>query len=386
MKKSFFLLSSAIAFIMLAYSNEIQSQNLRVRIFTTVNITQVNLTASFGTYFLEDTIKIKKQDKITFSAENGKVKAMINDKVLCNKDSIRFTSEDIKCFFQITPLNAKQRRYDNNLIVKLSKDKKNLLLINDVTQDNYLAGVVQSEAGGASDNVEFFKVQAICCRSYMMRFINKHIKEDYNLCDDVNCQVYLSRANKPQCIEGAAATNGEIIVDDNWKIIETLFHSNSGGQTANSEDVWGNKISYLRSVVDSFSIGKPNYQWEKEIKEKDWLNYFKNKGVNIKDYNTKQELLNFSQEEGRKAKLFDVPLTQIRKDFQLKSTFFDVIPWGSNVKLKGKGYGHGVGMSQEGAVNMCDEGYEYWEVIEHYYQGVKIINLNDNKSEDNTKK
>lgn len=375
MKKITILLILVVLYSVFLQANAQSEKRLRIRIFSTNSITQANVVASFGSYVLDDKTHIKKQDKINLAVDNGKVKVSIDDKELYSKDSVRLSSQDLKCFLQITPSNAKMRRYDNDLIVKLSKDKKNLLLINEVTEDNYLAGVVQSEAGGASDNVEFFKVQAICCRSYMNRFRSKHIKEGYNLCDDVNCQVYLSRANKSQCIEGASQTTGEIIVDKDGKIIETLFHSNSGGQTANSEDVWGNNIPYLRSVVDSFSMGKPNYQWEKEIKEKDWLNYFKSKGIDIKDYNTKQELLNFSQTDGRKAKLFGIPLTQIRKDFKLKSTFFDVVPWGSNVKLKGRGYGHGVGMSQEGAINMCDEGYEYWEVIEHYYQDVKIKNL-----------
>ncbi|MBR1626402.1 MAG: SpoIID/LytB domain-containing protein [Bacteroidales bacterium] len=375
MKKTISLLIAVLFIASFCHSQEQTDKKLRIRIYSTVNTNQIVVTPSFGTYVLDGQTPIRKQDKLILKAENGKLKALMGEKVLFSKDSVKLSSEDLKCFFQITPSNAKMRRYDNDLIVLLSKDKNNLLLINEVTEDNYLAGVVQSEAGGASDNVEFFKVQAICCRSYMNRFINKHIKEGYNLCDDVNCQVYLSRANKNQCIEGATQTSGEIIVDENDRIIETLFHSNSGGMTANSEDVWGNKIPYLRSVVDSFSIGRPNYQWEKEISQKDWLNYFKNKGVNIKDYNTKQELMNFSQEDGRKVKLFDIPLTQIRKDFKLKSTFFDVIPWGSNVKLKGKGYGHGVGMCQEGAANMCDEGYEYWEVIEFYYTGVKIKNL-----------
>lgn len=377
MKKIAILLIVVVLYSICLQANAQSEKRLRIRIFSTNNITQADVVASFGSYVLDDKSQIKKQDKVNLAVDNGKVKVSIGDKVLYSKDSVHISSQDLKCFLQIIPANAKMRRYDNDLIVKLSKDKKTLLLINDITEDNYLAGVVQSEAGGASDNVEFFKVQAICCRSYMNRFRDKHIKEGYNLCDDVNCQVYLSRANKSQCIEGTSQTHGEIIVDEDDKIIETLFHSNSGGQTANSEDVWGNKIPYLRSVVDSFSIGKPNYQWEKEIKEKDWLNYFKSKGIDIKDYNTKQELLNFSQADGRKAKLFGIPLTQIRKDFKLKSTFFDVVPWGSNVKLKGKGYGHGVGMSQEGAVNMCEEGYEYWEVIEHYYQGVKIKNINE---------
>lgn len=349
----------------------LSAENVRVRIYTGNNIKEATLAVSFGNYTIENQ-QIRKNTKVRLSLQDNRVALYINDSLFCSKDTIKLVSTDAKCFFQVTPSGLKPRRYDNNLDVTATKDGKSLLLINDVEIENYIAGVVQSEAGGASDNVEFFKVQAICCRTYMQRNINKHQKEGYNLCDQVNCQVYFSRANKEQVIEGTHKTMGEVIVDENDKPIETLFHSNSGGQTANAQDVWGKEVSYLKSIVDSFSISQPNYTWEKEISEKEWLNYFKNKGINTKDYNNKVELLNFSQQEGRKDKIFGISLVQIRKDFKLKSTFFSVQPWGSNVKLKGKGYGHGVGLSQEGAAKMCEEGYEYWQVIEHYYSGVKI--------------
>ncbi len=357
-------------------SVSLSAQNVRVRIFSKENIDKATFTSSFGTYFLEDSLRIKKQDKLSLQAKDGKIDVYLNDSIIGSKDSVMFSSKDLKCFFQITPLNVKSRRYDNDLLVKLGADNK-LLLINIVSPDNYLAGVVQSEAGGASDDIEFFKVQAICCRTYMYKFMSKHIKEGYNLCDDVNCQVYLSRANKVECIEGANTTSGEVIVDSMDRVIEPLFHSNSGGQTAIAKDVWGKDVDYLQSIQDTFSLSGKNASWEKVIKKSQWLNYFANKGINVKDKNNKEELLSFSQAQGRKASLINIPLTQIRKDFNLKSTYFDVMPWGSDIKLKGRGYGHGVGMSQEGAVEMCKQGYQYWEVIEFYYQGVNIKNLND---------
>lgn len=362
-----------------------QSQNIKIRVFSENNINKITLASSFGNYFIDaDNLKdinIKRQDKIDLEKQDNKIVLSINDSVYGKVDTIHFYSNDLKCFFQITPTNPslKSRRYDDNLLIYLDSKDKGLKIINDVKEDNYLAGVVQSEVGGVCDNVEFFKVQAICCRNYLRRNINKHIKDGYNLCDGVNCQAYKSRANKKEVIDGANKSQGEVIVDSNNNIIETLFHSNSGGQTVNASDVWENDISFLQSKIDSFSINQPNYRWEKRIREKDWLKYFKDKGIDVKDYNNKTEILNFSQEEGRKTKLLNIPLTQIRKDFNLKSTFFTVQPFGSDVKLNGKGYGHGVGMSQEGAAKMCQEGYEYWQVIEFYYTGVKIIKIEENK-------
>lgn len=362
-------ISAIVCLILLSVC--LKAENIRVRIYSENTIKEVNLGVSFGGYTL-DNQKIKRQDKIKAVLQDGKIVLSLNDKEVSKSDTIKLVSQDLKCFFQVEPQGLKPRRYDNDLEISVSKDRQSLVLINVANPDNYIAGVVQSEAGGASDNVEFFKVQAVCCRTYMLRNIDKHKKDGYNLCDCVNCQVYFSRANKEQVIEGAAKTTGEIITDKDGKPIETLFHSNSGGQTVNAKDVWGKELPYLQSVTDSFSIGQPNYLWDKDIKEKEWLNYFKAKGIDVKKAENKNELLNFSQDTGRKDNILGVSLVQIRKDFKLKSTFFSVVPWGSSVKLKGKGYGHGVGLSQEGAAKMCEEGYEYWQVLELYYSNIKI--------------
>ncbi|MDD2531003.1 MAG: SpoIID/LytB domain-containing protein, partial [Bacteroidales bacterium] len=230
---------------------------------------------------------------------------------------------------------------------------------------------------GATTNVDFFKLQAICVRNYLFKNLNKHKAEGFHLCDGVHCQAYKGRANQVEVIQGAYNSKGEIIVDSLGNIIETVFHSNSGGQTVNSEDVWGKPFSHLVGKIDSFSVGTKAYQWEKYIKIRDWKRYFREKGVNIKNDSIEKELLNFSQKDGRKKEMLGVPLVQIRKDFGLRSTFFDCQEWGSEVRLNGRGYGHGVGLSQEGAINMCNQGYEYWQVIEHYYSGARIKRLND---------
>ena len=314
---------------------------------------------------------IFKEDNMLSDLEIAQQAKILNIKEIAKK--INLTASGLKSFFQIKPLKPQitERRYEDGL--EITSKNKSLFIINVVKTDNYIAGVVQSETWGATTNIDFFKVQAICCRNYLMNNLEKHAEEGYNLCDGVHCQAYKTRANKKEVTEGAYKSKGEVIVDSQGNIIETLFHSNSGGETVNAKDVWGKDVPYLVSIEDSFSVGCKNYQWEKYIKLKEWLNYFRNKGLNIKDKEIEDALINFSQQEGRKTDLLGIPLTTIRKDFNLKSTYFDVQKWGGEVKLTGKGYGHGVGMSQEGAIKMCEEGYEYWEVIEHYFKGVKVI-------------
>ena len=377
MKKLFLILTLIFAFNFTAFSQASSVENLRIRLFSDKNIEEVMFIPSFGSYFLEtekgDKIKLSKTSKLKIKDLDGQLEIKINDTVYKKAKKINLTPSGLKSFFQIKPLKPQitERRYEDGL--EITSKNKSLFIINVVKTENYIAGVVQSETWGATTNIDFFKVQAICCRNYLMNNLEKHAEEGYNLCDGVHCQAYKTRANKKEVTAGAYKSKGKIIVDSQGNIIETLFHSNSGGETVNAKDVWGKDVPYLVSVEDSFSVGGKHYQWEKYIKLKDWLNYFRNKGLKIKDKEIEDALLNFSQQEGRKTDIMGISLKTIREDFDLKSTYFNVQKWGGEVKLTGKGYGHGVGMSQEGAIKMCEEGYEYWEVIEHYFKGVKVI-------------
>ena len=377
MKKILLILLFIISFPIYIFAQSEDINKIRVRIFSDQQIEEVLFIPSFGQYHLEtekgDKIKLNKTSKLTVKDLDGQIEIKINDTAYCKAKKITLTSTGLKSFFQIKPIKPQilERRYEDNL--EISSKKNSLFIINIVKTDNYIAGVVQSETWGATTNIDFFKIQAICCRNYLMNNLEKHADEGYNVCDGIHCQAYKTRANKKEVTEGAYKSKGEVIVDSENNIIETLFHSNSGGVTVDAKDVWGKEVPYLVSVTDSFSVGCKNYQWEKFIKLRDWLNYFRSKGLNIKNKEIEDALINFSQEEGRKTELLGIPLTTIRKDFNLKSTYFNVQKWGGEVKLTGKGYGHGVGMSQEGAIKMCEEGYEYWEVIEHYFKGVKVI-------------
>ena len=373
-------LKTILLIAIITLSLNLKAENINVRIYADKQIKEASFVSSFGRYtikFGKEEISIQKTDIVKLKLKSEKVELQINDSIIGSYKSISFLTQGLMNFFLISPKDAPERRYDDNLIV--TSERNQLQLINNIEIESYIAGVVQAETWGATKNVDFFKLQAICVRNYLFMNIQKHKKDGYQMCDGVHCQAYKGRANQVEVIQGAHNSRSEVIVDSSGNLIETLFHANSGGQTVNSEDVWSRPFSHLVGKQDTFSVGMKAYEWEKFIRLKDWKNYFREKGVNIKDDSIKNELISFSQKEGRKKTMLGIPLVQIRKDFALRSTLFDIQLWGSEVKLTGKGYGHGVGMSQEGAINMCDQGYEYWQVLEFYYSGSKIKRLDAEK-------
>lgn len=69
-----------------------------------------------------------------------------------------------------------------------------------------------------------------------------------------------------------------------------------------------------------------------------------------------------------------VPFTRIRKDLKLRSTYFYIEQEGDRAVLYGRGSGHGVGLCQQGGIEMANRGYSYVDILKHYYKGIHIIN------------
>jgi stage II sporulation protein D len=272
--------------------------------------------------------------------------------------------------------DRKQRIYPDNYIV--TNEAGNLKMLNEVKLDNYIAGVVEAESGTRS-TPEFYKVQAILARTFALAHVNKHLAEGFSLCDQVHCQAYYGKPRFEGITEMVLDTKGKVVVDENLNLIVAAFHSNSGGQTANSEDVWGARTSYLRSVNDTFSTRMPNYKWERKMAIDDWLSYLKLKHkYPIDEPGAKELALNFKQDTRKvylEASNVKVPLKNVRQDLQLKSTYFNISKEGDSVIFEGKGYGHSLGMSQEGAMRMTKLGYSYTDVLNFYYRNIQIIDM-----------
>ena len=364
-----------ISLISIAFG--VHADRVKVRLFSNNSIDQINISFDLGTYNLysNDTSIIEAEmgagRSVELTPTAGKVHVTIDGYDYGTHSNISFIANDTACILCLNPRKLKHRTYEGNLLVSVNRNGK-LLLINDVEFETYIAGVVQSEIYG--DKSDIFRVQAIISRTWALKNIRKHASEGYNFCDQVHCQAYLNRCVRPDIMLGTMQSSGMTIVDENGQLIETPFHANSGGETANSEDVWRSAVPYLRSVPDTFSYHMKQSEWVKVLTEDKWLNYFSSKHkIDTTNDSIRNELLSFSQST-RKKRICGIPLTRIRNDFQLRSTFFSVLYDSSShrITLSGHGFGHGVGLSQEGTIRMVNLGISYDSIIRHYYSGALI--------------
>ena len=363
--------------LLLIVSLSASAERVRVRLYSTNDITTLNVSFDLGAYnlyadgdnLLEDLVGEGRS--VLVRVEGNKLHVSVNDDDYGSYSTLRLEATDTACILCINPQGCKQRTYEGNLDITLLKNGK-MQLVNDVEFETYIAGVVQSEIYGTQTDI--FRIQAIISRTWALRNLKKHAADGYNFCDNVHCQAYQNRCIRPDIMIGAIQSSGETLVDSAGNLIETPFHSNSGGQTANSEDVWKAALPYLQSVPDTFSYRMRQSDWVRTISLDRWLNYFKTKHkIDITDSALLDSLTHFTQET-RKARLLGIPLTRVRTDFQLKSTFFSVSVDSASMSviLHGHGYGHGVGLSQEGTIRMVSLGYSYDSILFHYYTGAVL--------------
>ena len=249
-------------------------------------------------------------------------------------------------------------------------NNKKLDIVNRVDMDEYLKGVLPKEMS-PSFPMESLKAQALCSRSFAINNYNKFIKNGYNLDDTTRSQVYYGKDVEEKTTNKAVEeTIGQVIKYDG-KVAETIFCASSGGYTVASSEAWGgNSVPYLISKEDPYSV----HPWKYELKNSDLkkLNLSDVFSVSL-DYNNSNRVnnLTFSTSKGD----VKIKATDFRKKIGntiIKSTLFDVNVIGNKVFVSGKGYGHGVGMSQYGAVEMAKKGSNYKDIIEFYFPGTNI--------------
>jgi stage II sporulation protein D len=378
-----------IALLLLVFLIAAQGHGLtlKVGLLTPVQTSSIIVLPVEGAYDVYGNgvkiISIKSGNFANLKAEKKGISLRNFDKSYGIFNNIRFVSTSGHSTFRIksiAPVTGTYT-YDDNLEITLNKYA--LRIVNNVDLEDYVAGVVESEAG-KNMAFEFLKLQAIICRTYALSLTTRHNNDGYQLCDNVHCQVYKGKSRfNGNIVAAVLDTKGKVIADANFHLITAAFHSNCGGETVNSEDVWSVSLPYLRSVKDTFCCRKPHAVWEKKIPMYDWKNYLsvKNKKP-LYDNTGSHDSFNYSpkvREINYGYQTLRIPLKNMRNDLGLRSTFFNIQERNDSVILKGNGFGHGVGMCQEGAMRMAELGYPYETIVKFYYKNVGVIHLDNLK-------
>ncbi|MFZ5569987.1 MAG: SpoIID/LytB domain-containing protein [Thermodesulfobacteriota bacterium] len=279
-------------------------------------------------------------------------------------------------------LEVNGRSYRGDITV--SATAGGLMAVNHVPTEQYLYGVIPGEM--PSDwPMEALMAQAVAARTYALYMKEKNERNPYDVAANTVSQVYGGLLAETRRTNRAVdKTRGQVMTHDG-RLIAAYYHSNSGGHTEDPRHVWNARIPYLRGIPDRFSNGSTNEDWECFLTYEEITRRLRRCGLGIGK--VAQLNLEGKSRSGRNLRVLvvsDKGITPFSSsNFRMtmgenivKSTLFHILPSVGGVRLKGRGYGHGVGMSQWGAKQMARLGSNYRDILTYYYHGIQIVSLN----------
>jgi stage II sporulation protein D len=260
--------------------------------------------------------------------------------------------------------------------IRLMNQGQGLIAVNHVGLEQYLYSVVGSEAIPTWP-LEALKAQAVAARTYAIYKSSTSGNRFYDLDTTTATQVYKGLEKEyVSTYEAVEATKGQIVTYNNRAIL-AAFHSSSGGHTENVEDVWSSPLPYLRGVVDYDQLS-PVFQWTETFSANEVTRMIGGVGTikaMIPEKTTPHGRIISMKIVGSKGTK-RLSGTKLRQALKLKSTLFTVsTATKGTFQITGRGYGHGIGLSQWGTQYLAEAGVTYDQILAHYYQSASLSQL-----------
>lgn len=280
----------------------------------------------------------------------------------------------------INEIEEIELKYINNINVRVKRLSTNEIQI--VPLEEYIVGVLAGEMPVYFE-LEALKAQAVASRSYVLKRLEYNKDSEYDVVDSVLNQVYLDdnylkeawgkdyvvNINK---LRTAVNQTIDEYLEYNGEIIDALFFSTSNGYTEDASVVFNLELPYLKSVESKWDAQTSSvFNSQKTISlqefyEKLGLEYKSELSFNVLERSDTNRIIKLEINGNM------LNATDVYNKLGLRSTDFNLTQVGTNVVIDARGYGHGVGMSQYGALGMAKEGYNYKQILEYYYSGAEI--------------
>lgn len=283
-------------------------------------------------------------------------------------------------FYEIDKKKEIELKYVSNTIIRVKRNATGD--IDEVPFEEYIVGVLAGEMPIYFEK-EAFKAQAVAARSYALKRMEYNTQNDYDVVDSIMNQVYLDNnylkdawgenyvKNINKLREAVNETSGEYLEYDG-EVIDAMFFSTSNGYTEDVQLVFNIDLPYLKSVKSAWDEDTSSaFRTTKTISASSFyeilgLVYSDTLDVKIIKRSSTNRIISLSingtEFLGR----------DLYNKLGLKSTDFSLKQQENNIVINTTGYGHGVGMSQYGALGMAEEGYMYDEILSYYYIGTTI--------------
>jgi len=401
----FKLLSAAVCLLMLS-SNAVVAQAATLTIQDkynkqiTVGLTSLNNISTLDfkvtdNYYVQENpdIIIYKGAQYNVTISNSQFNLYKNGSLVTTMDKLTICP-NVKTSY-ITFVKDIWLRYFSGSITFVKQSSSTFVPVNKLNMEDYVKGVIPYEVSESYPEAAL-KVQAVAARTYALANLGRFSSYGYDLTDDTSCQVYRGYNSAwTKCNKAVDDTKGEVLTY-NGSLITAYFCSSDGGYTEDSGNVWSASLPYLKAKPDSYDSNEWTATFtpaeiEKALKAGNYIkatDVFTGINMDTIEFFESGRIsnleLNYEDENGDEQEPIVLTKEKARTFFKstawpygLKSALYTVdFDEDSNIyTFTGKGYGHGVGMSQTGCLNRANAGQDYEEILTFYYDGTKILKL-----------
>ena len=286
--------------------------------------------------------------------------------------------------------------------IRVGVKEGNRITIRKVPFENYVQATILSEfapPSGDPDMVErMFEVQAVIGRTYALAHLNRHGSDGFDVCATTHCQLFEpSRLTTSrwaaQSAEAVRRTTATVLWFRDGPA-EALFHADCGGRTSRADQVWtGTGQPYLVSIDDDGPAANAHATWRYEPTEAAMITALNKdartrvgaalRGIQVLERDAagraERIAIHGSQERIVRGEEFRDAVAQSFGSRAIKSTWFEIRRSGSTYVFDGRGFGHGVGLCQAGALARIRSGAKLPAVLQQYFPGTRLITLRTNK-------
>lgn len=362
-------------------------QEVFVRVRLSVGQQGVRVKSAQGLVVVTDGVQRQVSDKgfVVLDQDNGRVAVRIGDAQ--NTPELWRRSKDTIVISSSGLIDVQGRRYRGEIRAFIIPDT-GMVVVNRLNLEQYLYGVVPAEIGPIKpETFEAVKAQAVAARSFTLTRLTRRQGLGYELYDSYLRDQEYQGADREVVLGNKAVdeTRGEVLIY-NDEVAMALYHGNCGGVTADGSE------PYLKSVFDTpvnrsgaepFCALSSNFSWRCTVSQDSIERLL----MKLKGWKIKPRVRGFSLEKDRGAKRVKkvrfqtdrgeiiVDGSEFRFALGLKSTFFQMKLHARRFNFEGRGWGHGVGLCQDGAIEMARKGYHYRQILNHYYPALRIKKL-----------
>ena len=261
-----------------------------------------------------------------------------------------------------------------------------ITVVNNINVEDYIKGVLYHEVSHFWP-MEALKAQAVAARTYALYSIN-HGPKPYDVTNDIYSQVYGGRDSERYRTDLAVDhTRGQVLTYQG-KIIPAYFHATCGGATEDAKELWNiPDLPPFRGVPCAFCKDSPHMHWKKNFRLRDIQNTLNVRGYKVgtiqkisvidRDRSERISHLKIIQKNGEELIIKGKDFRDVMGPNVLMSNNYEIVIQGYFVDFMGKGWGHGVGMCQWGALGMARQQFNYKQILAYYYPQSELIDYHE---------